>query len=267
MGLDARDESHYRPRSRRGVTFHRSRAVVDGLALMVKRFPGVPENPDRNYVLVHGLGVSSKYFELLAAELAQTANVWLVDLPGYGHSPVPRRDVSIADHASVLGRVIEAADAGSPILVGHSMGCQVVTELAVAFPDVADDVILLSPVINAERRTAWQAFGDLAHDALLEPWRGKINGIYEYFFRGRTFYYLRQVPHMIEYRIEERLPEVDATTMVVVGDRDPIVPVSWAERVAAAARRSSLRVVPGSHVIMLSTPARLARLITEQVAA
>ena len=265
MGLDARDESHYRPRSRRGVTFHRSRAVVDGLALMVKRFPGVPENPERNYVLVHGLGVSSKYYELLAAELAQTANVWLVDLPGYGHSPIPHRDVSIADHAQVLGRVIEAADASRPILVGHSMGCQVVTELAVAFPEITDDVILLSPVINAERRTAWQAFRDLAHDALIEPWRGKVNGVYEYFFRGRTLYYLRQVPHMIDYRMEDRLPEVDATTMVVVGDRDPIVPLPWAERVAAAARIGSLRVVPGSHVIMLSTPTRLAGLITEQV--
>lgn len=263
-----RGEATYRPRRTNGVTWYRSRAVVDGLAVDVKRFPrvGPVENPSRNYVLVHGLGVSSHYFEWLAAALATDANVWLIDLPGYGSSPKPRRDVTVEEHARVLGLVIESAGVTEPVLVGHSMGCQVVTEIAVTMPHLSDSVVLLSPVTNPARRSARQQLFDLVHDFFREPPRADAFGLYSYFLTGRIRYYLRQVPHMIGYPIQNRLPLVQAQLLVVVGERDPIVPHEWAAAAAALAPRGSLAVVPGAHVIMYSAPRILSERIMEHVA-
>lgn len=241
--------------------------MVDGLAIVVKRFPrvGPVENPSRNYVLVHGLGVSSRYFEWLAAHLASDANVWLVDLPGYGSSPKPRRDLTVADHARALALVVESSGVDQPVLIGHSMGCQVVTEIAAIEPQLATDVVLLSPVVNPARPRAGQQLRDLLRDSLREPPRANAFALYSYFLRGRAIYYLRQIPHMLGYRIERRLPELTVPTLVVVGERDPIAPVHWAHTAAALAPRGSAAVVPGAHVIMYSAPSAVAQLIVEHV--
>jgi len=263
--LAARAESSYRARTTKGVTWHQSLAVVDGLGVVVKRFPrtGPPSESSRNYVLVHGLGVYSHYFEWLAASLARTADVWLIDLPGYGAAPKPRRDVTIVDHARVLAAVIESADVAAPVLVGHSMGCQVVTEIAVQFPALTDSLVLLSPVVNPARRSAWMQFVNLVQDLFREPPRAALFGLYSYFLTGKAFYYLKQVPHMIDYRIEERLPRVEAHTLVAVGERDPLAPIEWATLAASIVPRGDLAVVPGAHVIMYSAPQILADRIVE----
>lgn len=264
-----RAEASYRARRTNGVTWYRSRAVVDGLAVDIRRFPrvGPVENPSRNYVLVHGLGVSSHYFEVLAAALAHDANVWLIDLPGYGSSPKPPRDVTIEDHARALGLVLESADISEPVLVGHSMGCQVVTEIAVAMPAVSDSIVLLSPVINPQRRSAGQQLFDLGRNFFVETPRADAFGLYSYFLTGRIVYFMRQIPHMLRYRIEDRLPLVHASTLVVVGERDPLVPIEWASDAARLAPAGSLALVPGAHVIMYSAPQVLSERIMNHVSA
>lgn len=264
-----RAESAYRVRRTNGVSWYRSRAVVDGLAIVIKRFPRATaaNNPSRNYVLVHGLGVSSHYFEWLAAALAHDANVWLIDLAGYGSSPKPRRDVTVEDHARALGLVIDSAGVSEPVLVGHSMGCQVVTEIAVTMPHLSDSIVLLSPVTNPARRSAGKQLLDLTRDFFREPPRADAFGLYSYFLTGRMLYYLKQVPHMIAYPIEHRLPLVEASTLVVVGERDPIVPLEWATQAAALPPRGSLAVVPGAHVIMYSAPDILSKRIVEHASA
>src|SRR4051812_20700615 len=100
----ARAESSYRTRTIDGATYFTSRRVFGGLAIVVKRFPSVTDQAGATFVLVHGIGVSSRYFQPAAAELAKLGTVYVVDLPGYGAAPNPRRDVSIKDHAAVLGQ-------------------------------------------------------------------------------------------------------------------------------------------------------------------
>src|SRR5690554_522591 len=81
-------------------------------------------------VLIHGIGVSARYFGPLVRELARTHRVLAPDLPGFGRSPRPREVLSIEDHAAVLAVLVTdhlgGGRAGRPVLVGHSMGVQVV---------------------------------------------------------------------------------------------------------------------------------------------
>jgi pimeloyl-ACP methyl ester carboxylesterase len=243
----------------RALWFSRAEAV-DDLGLVLNRFQHDPvEGP--SFVMVHGLGVSSAYFEPLATELADAGTVYLVDLPGYGASPKPGRDVSLADHARVLGLVLDAAGIEDPVLIGHSFGCQVVSELADQRP--VHRLVLLAPTVNPARRTAWKQFVNLLHDFWLEPPRADAFGLYSYFLTGRVGYYLRQVPHMIGDAIEGRLARIQAPTLVVVGERDPIVPIAWGRQAAALLANGRLEVVPGAHVIMYTAAARIGRLIRE----
>ena len=249
-------------RAARRTTWSPAAHEINDLRLVLHRYQhDTVDGP--NYVMVHGFGVYSKYFEPLAAQLADAGTVWLVDLPGYGTSPKPGRDVPIRDHASALGAMLDAAGIDDPVLIGHSWGCQVVTELADQRSDLSDRIVLIAPTINPARRGAFMQLFDLMHDFWLEPPRAAAFGLYSYFLTGRVRYYLTQVPHMIGDEIEGRLVRLAARTLVIRGERDPIVPVDWAQQVTSLLENGRLEEVPGAHIIMYTAAAETGRLIAE----
>jgi pimeloyl-ACP methyl ester carboxylesterase len=62
--------------------------------------------------------------------------------------------------------------------------------------------------------------------------------------------------------IEDKLPRLQAPTLVVRGARDPIVPQRWAEEAARRLPRGRLVVVPGAaHTMCFTSPDELARVV------
>lgn len=269
LGLGLRGpagEDAYRVRRVRGAVYYTSRQEHDSLTIFVERFPG-PENPAApTFVLVHGIGVSSRYFHPLAAELSTAGRVFLVDLPGYGESPDPRRDVSIADHAEVLAGFLRQLAVPDPVIVGHSWGAEVVSMLALRHPAVPRTVVLLSPTLEPPARTAWRAIGRLLRDSVREPPAVFWIAATDYLVRCGLRYLLKQLPHMLADRPEDRVPDHRARTLVVNGDRDPVVSSQWARRLADAHPDGEFREVRGPHVIMHTEPATIAQHITRFVA-
>ncbi|CAN5263820.1 alpha/beta hydrolase [soil metagenome] len=258
-----RDESSYRVRRAGAARYFTSRRAFDGLAVVVKRFPRRSDGDGAAYVLVHGIGVSSRYFHPAAAQLARLGSVYLVDLPGYGGAPDPRRDVSIADHAGVLARVLIDSGLQNPVLVGHSMGAQVVSRLAVDSPEVTDRIVLLAPTMPPHERTLFRAAWRLIVDGARNPVRANLIIGWDYFVRCGMPYFFRQLPHLFGDRIEHRLAGIRAKTLVITGDKDLVVPRSWAQFVADSVPGAAFATVPGPHVIMYSALVRIAALIAE----
>ncbi|CAN5151091.1 alpha/beta hydrolase [soil metagenome] len=247
-----------------GATFYTSRQQHGDLSLVVKRFPRRDDAPDGpTFVLVHGIGVSSRYFQPLASELARSGRVFLVDLPGYGAAPNPRRAVTIADHAEVLAAFLERTSIENPVLVGHSWGSQVVSTLAIEHPDITDTIVLMAPTLPPTARTFWTAFGHLMHDSLREP--PLVFGIAftDYVLRCGINYLLHQVPYMLADRMERRLGSLRARVLIINGDRDPIVDSTWARQLTQLGGSYEFREVRGPHVIMHTDPVMIAEHIVE----
>jgi pimeloyl-ACP methyl ester carboxylesterase len=259
-------EESYRVRTVRGRRYFTSRQKHGDLTIVVERFPGPERVATHSYVLVHGIGVSSRYFHPLAAELSRSGRVFLVDLPGYGAAPNPRRDVTLADHAAVLAGFLRETDLRNPVIVGHSMGTQVVSLLAQRHPDVTDTVVMMAPTMVPSARSPWIAIGHLLNDGTREPLAVWGISVIDYVVRCGLPYLVRQMPHMLRDRMEDRVSAHGARTLVINGDRDPIVPSSWAAELAAAHPQAEFRQVSGPHVIMHTDPVMIARHITDFVA-
>lgn len=259
-GYSERSEEQFRRRIVRGAVFHTSWQIHDELCIVVKRFPvrHQPLDTDPTFVLVHGIGVSSRYFQPLAAELAQLGTVYLVDLPGYGAAPDPRRDITIAQHAGVLASLLRRAGLEDAVLVGHSWGSQVVSLLAQQHPSVASRIVLMAPTMEPEARTFWRATRNLLHDALREPPAVFWIAATDYLLRTGMPYLLRQTPHMLNDAIETRVGHLAARVLIVNGDRDPIVSPTWPRELAALSDRVEFREVHGPHVIMHTDPVMIA---------
>ena len=187
--------------------------------------------------------------------LAQKFRVYAPDLPGFGASEKPARALDVAGLSEVLAGWMRAAGLGRAVLVGNSMGCQVITELAVRYPGLVERVVLQGPTMDRRGRGAFRHVGRLLVDVFREPPSLLALEAFDLLRAGvvrswRTFRYALEDP------IEERLPRVDLPALVVHGSRDPISPRPWAEEVARLLPRGRLVVLPGAaHAVNYSAAA------------
>lgn len=254
LALQERPGEATEPLSARWVT-------VDGLR-MFTRFAGEGKGTESApVVLVHGFVVSSLYMVPLAARLAREFRVYAPDLPGFGSSDKPSRVLDVAGMAEALHAWMRSAGIARASLVGNSLGCQTVTEFAARWPGQVERLVLLGPTIDPRRRSYPRQVIRWLSDALREKPSLFLVHLRDYRQAG-VARALETSRCMMADRIEERLPRVEAPTLVVRGERDVIVPHGWAREAAELLPRGSLREIPGAaHSTNYDAPEEVARLI------
>lgn len=228
--------------------------------MLVER-PEGDSDAGRQFVLVHGIGVSSRYYTRLARALAPSGGVHVVELPGFGRAPRPVEPLSIEEHAAVVNAYVREAGLDRPTIVGHSMGVQVVVESALQAPELFSGVVGIGGVVDPSLRTAHQQALRLAQDTLREPPLANWAVLVDYVRTGPRWY-LQTLPIMLGYRIEEALPRLQVPLLLVRGARDPIATQAWAEQMRRLAPGSRLVTVDrAAHVAMYSRPEEVAEAV------
>lgn len=244
------------------VTVEVDRVAVDGTYVRVS---SVGELGDRAFLLVAGLGIAATYYERLAPHLNENGPVHALDLPGFAGVPRFRGKVSIERYADAVEKVIDDLRLVDPVLVGHSMGTQVVTEVAARRPDISD-LVLISPVVDSHARTVRQSAFRFLRSTLHEPAAVRWHGITAYALCG-WHWFSKVLPRMIAFPIEERAAHVQARTLIVRGEHDAMVPRDWVRRLARVFPYAVLReVVDGAHSVMHAQADAVARLAVDHVA-
>lgn len=250
-----------RPRPRTGAS---TEVTVDRVPAgrTFVRVSTIGVHGERPFVLVPGIGVSSTYFERLAPNLNEFGPVHALDLPGFGGVPHPGRALTIREYADLVGKVIDEYGLTDPVIVGHSMGTQIVTDLVARRPDIST-MVLIGPVVNpAERRVGLQAIRFL-QAAWHEPLQVKVLAVSAYLLCG--FHWFFQIlPKMMRFPLERALPHVRAATLVIRGEFDAVCPSDWATRVGELLPRSRTWEMPGAgHSVMYAHAEEVAVLCVE----
>jgi pimeloyl-ACP methyl ester carboxylesterase len=228
---------------------------VDSMTLQVRR-AGSADLP--SIVLIHGLGVSGDYYLPYAKCLSDHFDVHILDLPGYGTTPKPPKALMIRQLSRLVSGYVVQQNVPTPILVGQSMGAQIISHVAADSPAVISGIILVAPTSNrAERTLPHQAFR-LAQDTFKERLSTNLIVFSNYLKMG-FFRYLATAKDMVKDNLEETLKQVTVPVLVVYGTEDPIVPKEWAERLVKAAQNGSIAKVKGApHLIQMDEPQELA---------
>jgi pimeloyl-ACP methyl ester carboxylesterase len=142
---------------------------------------GGPEN-GRAIVCANGVGVSTFFWDYAGEQFSKDHHVVVWDYRGHGASGRPRqlKGLKMSTIADDLARVMDANRVDRAILLGHSMGCQVILEFYHLFPD---RVLGLVPMLGAYGKPA---------DTFLDP---RV---------GRFLY-------SAAYEVSTRLPEIVGT--------------------------------------------------------
>ncbi|GAC1432686.1 MAG: alpha/beta hydrolase [Ktedonobacteraceae bacterium] len=212
-------------------------------------------------ILVHGLSVSSGYMMPTAVRLAPHYHVYLPDLPGFGRSPNPPHILNIAELADALASWMQTMKLPPATFLGNSMGCQIIVNFTLRYPQCINRAILVSPTMDTKALTIHQEAQRLLRDTPCEPLHFLPVLLREYALAGisRT---IRTLQYAFEDPMEEHLPHVHVPTLVVRGSRDPIVPQDWAEKVNRLLPNSQLVVVQGAgHAVNFNSPDELVHLV------
>ncbi len=233
--------------------------VVDGYQLhaRVSRNPVPAERLP--IVLVHGLSVSSLYMLPTARALAPDYPVYAPDLPGFGRSVKPAQVLDIPELTDVLAGYMQAAGVGRAAMIANSLGCQIVVDFALRYPDRIDRAVLVGPTMDAHARTVLRQFWRLVRDSLREPPSQPFVVGFDYLRTGlrRT---LRTLHYGLADRIEDKIQRVTVPMLVTRGANDPIVSQQWVDELTRLLPRGRQVVFPGAaHTVNYSKPDDLAR--------
>ena len=221
---------------------------------------GGPGTGTATVLLVHGIGMTHASLDLVQGALPPTVRVLNVDLAGFGSTDRPRHATSIEEYAADLEVILDRLDAWPVVAAGHSMGTQVVLELARIRPSGTRAIVMVGPVVDTTRHSVPKQSADLARDTLGEPM--PVNGlVVRDYFRGGIRWYLKVLREMMRYPTLERMPGCTVPAVVVRGEHDPIAREGWCRRlVAANGAEARLLTVPGDHhVVPRTSPERLGR--------
>lgn len=233
----------------------------DGLC-MHTRISIVPVDPELTPVVcVHGLSVSSRYMVPIARRLAPFRRVYAPDLPGFGKSAHPPKILDIPELTDALICRMDAFGIGTAVMIGNSMGCQIIADLALRYPERLTCAVLLGPTMDRCGRSmhtqAWRLF----RTALHEPLSSLLTQSYDYWVCG-----LRRTIGTLHYaladRIEKKLPHMRVPTLIVRGTHDIVAPQRWVEELAALLPNGRLAIIPDApHAVNYDAPRQLAQII------
>ena len=270
---------------------HLRRIAVDGRDV---NLVDIGEGPA--VLLIHGLGGCwQNWLENIPA-LAESRRVVAVDLPGFGESDMPADDVSISGYGRTVESVLEELGIGSASLVGNSMGGFVAAEMAIQYPERAERLVLvaaaalwneqrrarplvtvgsLTQAVGARVAAQWELalrrprlrYGALAGAGIRHPLRLPLDLCYEIMQGAGRDGFVPGLRALYDYRLRDRMPEIECPTLIVWGTHDTLVPVAHAteyERLIPNARKV---ILPDTgHVPMLERPATFNALVEEFLA-
>ncbi|HEU5440735.1 MAG TPA: alpha/beta hydrolase [Ktedonobacterales bacterium] len=201
-----------------------------------------PEQPP--IVLVHGLGVSGRYLVPTARLLAAHYPVYLPDLPGFGRSAKAGGYHGIQELADLLLAWMDTWQLDRAVLLGNSLGCQIIAHAAARHPERIAAAILTNPTVDPASLPTARILTRFLRAIPHEPLSLAAIVACDYLTAG-PLRMARSGVSMLRDRVQTRLPQMPMPTLVVRGEHDSIVSRAWAQEVTSLLPNGRLVELPG----------------------
>ena len=238
-------------------------------------------------VLAHGLGYARWGWEPVAGPLAEDFSVVLFDNRGIGESEVPAGPYTARAMAEDLIAVLDAAGCPHAHVVGTSLGGMVAQEVALAWPERVDRLVLACTtpggagafplpeatvrlMMEAPSMPAEQALRRFVENALAPETSVRRPELVEHIVARR----LESPPDRNGWQSQaaagttfdafDRLGDIRAPTLVLHGTADRVVDPRNAQVLAERISGARLELLPGAgHLFFWEQPQWFLRLVRE----
>jgi pimeloyl-ACP methyl ester carboxylesterase len=249
-------------------------------------------------LLVHGMAGSSATWEPVMRPLARHFTVIAPDLLGHGQSEKPRGDYSLGAFASLLRDLLVALGHDEATVVGQSLGGGIAMQFAYQFPERCERLVLVgsgglgeevSPLLRLLTLPGSEYLLPLACNSTVnaigeklgswlgrlgirpDPAVGEILRSFESLGDAETreafIHTLRSVVDLRGQRVsanDKLYLASEVPTLIVWGDRDPIIPLAHAIEAHETIVGSRLEIFEGAgHYPHCTDPERFADVLSD----
>lgn len=225
---------------------------IEGSALHFVRLGkgGVP------LVMIHGFGNTLENLRPLAELLSDSREVILIDLPGFGNSPLQESVVSAEEFAALLKNFLDREAIKQVDIAGHSFGGKVAMMFSVLYPEKIRKLVLIASSGLKRRRTfaqflrfhaiktlgkAVKLFDSLFSRQLFKSWFAPQFGSSDY----NLFPHVRNIlVRSVNENVDERIASIKTPTLILFGGRDQETPPDMGHRLNHMIQGSQLVIYP-----------------------
>lgn len=207
-------------------------------------------------LIMHGWGQSIEGMRPLGELLGKSAQVHLIDLPGFGRSPRPSEDWDAIGYAECIHKYIVDNGIQKPDVLGHSFGGKVATRLASRYPDSIRGLMLMdSSGLKRKPEGKKKLRSDLLRSLnKLLKWSDKtfntnyFEGWFVPKFGSRDYKEAGELRNILVKTVNEDVTEdaqkITSPTLILWGELDQETPVDMANRLNELIAGSKLVVFP-----------------------
>ncbi len=244
-------------------------------------------------VCCNGIGVSTFFWKYIIQHFSRQGSVIVWDYRGHGRSSYPPdlNNLTMERNARDVAAVMDAAGVKKAVLIGHSMGTQVIYEFYRLFPQ---RTLALVPVLGTYKHPADTFFNtslskyvlffvaDFAEkhpritrkvwDFMFTPWLGfhaarlfiihptlcSFEDMKPYFYHLRELkmeVFFNMARKMQEHSAEKVLPKIKVPTLIIGGEKDVFTPSYLSYEMNRLIPNSRLLMIKqGSHAALVEQP-------------
>ncbi|OGE26268.1 hypothetical protein A3C26_03705 [Candidatus Daviesbacteria bacterium RIFCSPHIGHO2_02_FULL_39_12] len=222
----------------------------------------------KNLILLHGWGHDVSSFWGLTDLLKGQFTIWLIDLPGFGRSELPKKAFDTKDYAQILSGFIKKNDIKNSIVLGHSFGGKVAIRLAGHYPKLINKLILIgSSGIKPDpsiKRLLIYPLAKIIHFFVPDIFNLKTQIRKKFYRRIESDYedaglMKTSLIRTLNEDLTSDLSHIKAETLIIWGGEDRAVPLKYGKRMYQLIKNSNLVVLEEmGHYLHIHDPERVA---------
>jgi len=234
-------------------------------------------------VFIHGLPTSKELFSELAKAISENYRVITIDLLDYGESSKIGRHIEHKKRAQNLKSLFEKLQLKDIVLVSHDLGASVAIDLMAICSELIDKLVIMSPPVYPDFKEP--AVVKIVRSKLIGPllialmknhllkrsikkglynkgnYRKYLQAYLEKAFSGkegskalhRNLRWGRPKTTFADY--PKIIKSITQATLVLIGKKDPFIPIEHAERLANDIENSTYILLDNaSHFLPIDVP-------------
>jgi pimeloyl-ACP methyl ester carboxylesterase len=241
---------------------------------------GDPAGP--HVLLLHAWAESLRCFDRLMRRLPSSVHVVAMDQRGHGDADKPADGYDLASLAADVEAFMDAVGLASVVLVGSSSGGYVAQRAALRIPDRVGGLVLVGAPRTLQGRATFADEVDRLTDPVDPTWARRFlswfplrHEVPEWYLDDRVHDALRVPADVWRSSLTGLTTSpaptdegtISAPTLILWGDRDPLLAREEQEALAARIPASTLHVYEGvGHLVLWEQPERVAADVTDFVA-
>ncbi len=224
-------------------------------------------------IMLHGWKNDVTSFYNLIDLLKDEFTLYLIDLPGFGRSELPKKPFTVLDYAKVVNEFIDSEKLAKVNLFGHSLGGRVSIKLAAHYPDKLSRLILeasagIRPAQDPPKKILY-LFAKIFHYTvpnlfnLKEVLRQKFYSSLEsdYLTAGAM---TETLTNLLNEDLIPDLKKITTETLLIWGEDDQAVPVKYAKQMYGLIKNSRLEIFDNvGHFPHLEKPERVVNYVAD----